>query len=281
MQRMKTAAVGVATAAMLLAICSFGHAAGIDQVVGAVAPDGGAALVKHFRVPAGSVIVGLEFVSNDLRTVFPSVALLQGPAERTSEAVTLRELHDVQPVVKHRVHVAVPPITVTESQDLYVAVRLPASDGVRAVKDGAGLGATRLSEPNGSYLGSPPDGTLYPIDVDLAIDLILQHVGKASPQANNEGVRPEPFLRAANPSSAASGVRVEFGVVRPSALNVSIYDVTGRRVRALVDEVKAAGVYAAEWDGRDERGRQVAEGVYMIKLRTGETSVTQKLVLIR
>jgi hypothetical protein len=267
---------------MLLTLCAAsGQAAEIDQVVGAVAPDGGAQLVKHFQLGAGSVIVGVEFVSNDLRTVFPRVALLQGGAERMSEAIVLREVHDVQPVVKHRIHIALPPITVTESQEVYVAITLPASNGVRAVKDGAGLGATRLGEPNGSYLASPPDGTLYPIDVDLAIDVIVQTVGKTAPSAEDGVARPQAFLRAANPSLTTSPVRIEFGVVRASRVNLSIYDVAGRRVRALVDGVNGPGTHTEQWDGRDEHGRHVADGVYVVKLRAGETSFTQKLVLLR
>lgn len=49
-------------------------------------------------------------------------------------------------------------------------------------------------------------------------------------------------------------------------INLSIYDLLGRRVRTLVDKTEAAGNHSIVWDGRDESGQPVSSGVYFYKL---------------
>lgn len=63
---------------------------------------------------------------------------------------------------------------------------------------------------------------------------------------------------------------------------VSIYDVAGRHVR----EVYNLGVFGGQiitltWDGLDDRGKQVAAGVYFMKVTAGESEQVQKVVIIR
>jgi alkaline phosphatase len=60
-----------------------------------------------------------------------------------------------------------------------------------------------------------------------------------------------------------------------------IYDAAGRRVRTLVDRPLGAGTQAIPWDGRDERGAQVASGVYFAKLTAGAAELRSKVVLVR
>jgi hypothetical protein len=64
-------------------------------------------------------------------------------------------------------------------------------------------------------------------------------------------------------------------------VNIAIFDVAGRRVRTLVDEQRPAGVFSVEWKGEDDRGRQVASGVYFYRMRAGEFVETKKMVLLK
>jgi hypothetical protein len=48
-------------------------------------------------------------------------------------------------------------------------------------------------------------------------------------------------------------------------LLVGIFDLSGRLVRRLVTGSRGASAGAAVWDGRDERGRTVAGGVYLVE----------------
>ena len=69
---------------------------------------------------------------------------------------------------------------------------------------------------------------------------------------------PNPF----NPSTVISYRLDVEGPVR-----LEIYNLLGQRIRALVDEVQAAGAYQVQWDARDAAARRVSSGVYFIRLR--------------
>jgi hypothetical protein len=87
-------------------------------------------------------------------------------------------------------------------------------------------------------------------------------------------VAPNPF----NPSTAISFVLAGAAPVR-----LDIYDVSGRRVRRLVDGPMGGGPQTVPWDGRDDRGRSVASGVYFARcerLDSGQTG-SARLVLIK
>ena len=62
---------------------------------------------------------------------------------------------------------------------------------------------------------------------------------------------------------------------------VQVYDVTGRRVRTLVDGGLPAGSHRVVWDGRDDSGRRCASGVYLSRASCGREVDSRKLVLLR
>ncbi|MGD1047741.1 MAG: T9SS type A sorting domain-containing protein [Candidatus Krumholzibacteriaceae bacterium] len=84
---------------------------------------------------------------------------------------------------------------------------------------------------------------------------------------------------APNPFNPATTIR--FGLARQGRATLSIYDVSGRLVRTLVDGPRSAAVYRETWDGHDARGKAVASGVYFYRLRAGTFSETKKMVLTR
>jgi hypothetical protein len=64
-------------------------------------------------------------------------------------------------------------------------------------------------------------------------------------------------------------------------VKLSIYDILGRRVRTLVDATKPAGQHITTWDGRNNAGVQISNGVYMYHIEAGKFKRMRKLTLIR
>ena len=60
-----------------------------------------------------------------------------------------------------------------------------------------------------------------------------------------------------------------------------VYDLLGQRVRTIAKGVQPAGEYQIPWDGRDEEGRLVGSGVYLLRLKASDEVRTGKSVLIR
>jgi flagellar hook assembly protein FlgD len=64
-------------------------------------------------------------------------------------------------------------------------------------------------------------------------------------------------------------------------VNISIFNVLGRRVRILIDGSMPAGRHRAVWDGTDENGQAVTSGVYFYRMEAGQYRASRKMVLIR
>jgi hypothetical protein len=83
---------------------------------------------------------------------------------------------------------------------------------------------------------------------------------------------PNPF----NPTTS-----IPFSVSRSERVVLAVYDASGRHITTLIDRDMVPGEYSEEWDGRDAHGNAVATGVYMIRLRQGQTALTRKAVLLK
>jgi FlgD Ig-like domain len=82
-----------------------------------------------------------------------------------------------------------------------------------------------------------------------------------------------------NPFRAATTVR--FSLTREAPVSLTVHDAGGRLVRTLVDAARPAGSSEAVWDGRDGGGREVAAGVYFVRLVSGAESRSSKLTFLR
>jgi len=86
------------------------------------------------------------------------------------------------------------------------------------------------------------------------------------------GVTPTPPPRqrlAVWPNPANARVEVRFSLARADYTRVRVFDTMGRRVRTLVNDVLAAGTHHARWDGRDDAGRVVRPGIYLVRCAAG------------
>ncbi|MBN1398777.1 MAG: T9SS type A sorting domain-containing protein [Bacteroidetes bacterium] len=65
-----------------------------------------------------------------------------------------------------------------------------------------------------------------------------------------------------------------------SEVELKIYDILGREIDALVNEVKNAGDHAVEWNGTNSAGHKVGSGVYFYQLKTGNGFFSNKKMLL-
>lgn len=83
---------------------------------------------------------------------------------------------------------------------------------------------------------------------------------------------PNPF----NPSTT-----IRFSLAARGHATLAVFDAGGRWVRTLLDEDRAAGEHAVQWDGRDAGGKSVASGVYFYRLTSGAVIESKKMVLLK
>lgn len=82
-----------------------------------------------------------------------------------------------------------------------------------------------------------------------------------------------------NPFSAQT--TIEITLPGEADVNVEIFDVAGRRVRAMNVGLVGAGTTPLAFDGRDERGHPLPSGVYFCRIHAGSESLTRKMVIQR
>ncbi|MFC1800240.1 FlgD immunoglobulin-like domain containing protein [Candidatus Eisenbacteria bacterium] len=141
-------------------------------------------------------------------------------------------------------------------------------------------------------------GELYPVGlhygrVDGAAYLVPDIFELGPPLGGSAGVEPgredtggvstsvELFRPIPNPTHGTTLMAYSVSTSNGAQVNISIYSVTGQRVRNLVDGRQGAGVYEAIWDGRDSDGTQVPSGVYFYRSVIGEQTRTSRVTLIR
>jgi immune inhibitor A len=85
-----------------------------------------------------------------------------------------------------------------------------------------------------------------------------------------------------NPNPASSGTQIVFSSPQRSA-RASIYDVTGRLVRALpVSAIEAnGGTFEAYWDGKNSQGSLMSPGVYFVRVTSGDKAQTARVTIAR
>jgi thermitase len=82
-----------------------------------------------------------------------------------------------------------------------------------------------------------------------------------------------------NPTSGPAAIRFE--LPRPERTTVRLYDVRGRRVRTLLEgELFPSGPNEVAFDGRDESGRPLASGLYLVEVTAGRERAVTRLVIL-
>lgn len=109
---------------------------------------------------------------------------------------------------------------------------------------------------------------------------ILELYGQATPTAIS-GSTPSFTVGQLVPNPSSGQSTFEFTLGSAQAVDISVFDVAGRRVRALEHGLRSAGAHRVGWDGRRDDGSPAASGVYFIRARSGAATQTRRIVLVR
>ena len=83
---------------------------------------------------------------------------------------------------------------------------------------------------------------------------------------------PNPF----NPETT-----IRYDIPSASTVNLSVYSITGQRIRTLVSEYQEAGFYQVVWNGKNDRGRAVGSGVYLLHIQADTFLRVQKMLMLK
>ena len=108
-----------------------------------------------------------------------------------------------------------------------------------------------------------------PINVEVGIS--------TSNEAENTKDIPLNFALDQNfPNPFRSTTTIPFVVPSPSNVKLSVFDVSGRHVKDLIDRYVQPGKHSLEWSGKG-----LTSGVYFIRLLTDEGMYTRQVTLLK
>jgi uncharacterized delta-60 repeat protein len=106
-------------------------------------------------------------------------------------------------------------------------------------------------------------------------DVELVWVGPAKEMQQVE-IPGSPMLLQNYPNPFNPATTIQFTLVVRQATTVRVYDVLGREVATLVNEVKEPGTYTVQWNASG-----VSSGVYFYRLRAGDFVQTKRMMIVK
>lgn len=115
-----------------------------------------------------------------------------------------------------------------------------------------------------NYLGSAPD--LGAFEVNYATGIL-----------NNEGSIPEKILLKQNyPNPFNPTTNIIYEIPNFGNVKIIVYDLMGRKIKTLINEMKNRGNYELQFDGSN-----LASGIYYYRLQTNGNSIAKQMLLLK
>jgi hypothetical protein len=116
-------------------------------------------------------------------------------------------------------------------------------------------------------------------DPDLPIDSVLVNfevnsgVGLSTPKTFTQlNVSPNPFT---------GFTTVFLNLAQKTRVDLGVYDLAGNRIKSLLNQYVNAGSHSIQWDGSNQSGQELPQGVYLLRMATGNDVKHLRLVLLR
>jgi Clostripain family len=83
------------------------------------------------------------------------------------------------------------------------------------------------------------------------------------------------------PNPSPWTTRIRFSLPIQDRATLRVFDVAGRLVRTICDDVMVEGPHTLTWSGRSDDGREQSSGIYLMLLESGNRKATAKAMLVR
>lgn len=84
-----------------------------------------------------------------------------------------------------------------------------------------------------------------------------------------------------NPFNPTTTISFEISKEHNGQTKLEIYNMKGQKVRTLVNESLEVGMHSVLWHGKDETGNSVASGLYSCIIKSGNSSTSKKIILMK
>lgn len=144
------------------------------------------------------------------------------------------------------------------------------------------ISRSQALSPVGTYVFNLVTSGNDPVTPQHVVELQINIVGSLTGVASDAGTLPTAYaLRRNEPNPFNPMTKIRFDLPKAGPVRVAIFDAAGRLVRTIVDGTLPAGRYEMPWTGKDNSGRSVASGVYLLRMDAGVFSDRVKMTLVK
>lgn len=249
----------------------------------------GSWLAIKIEIPENQALSGILFYNNDGEVIFPTLKVGTGFPDSpgfVGDFTTVAE--GIQGVSSgwSEVHFSEPLGASLES--LYLAVEFPPGQVLesRGTGGGPGFGYFLTNEGCPGWLSGEGEvwGKLHS-DLSFAVEPVFvpYENGMAIKSADEEIFEPEvtEYFLNPTPNPFNPQTRFSFGLVKDGNVSIIVYDVRGRLVVNLHEGLLSAGRHHVQWLGCDASGRNIASGVYFVRMVGEGVNLSKKVLLVR
>ena len=116
-----------------------------------------------------------------------------------------------------------------------------------------------------------------PIGGDLDQNIELVYYGPDIPTtAIAQQIPVSSGLSRCYPNPFNSRITIDYGIDQPGNIKIDIYDLLGRKITTLIDEIESAGEHKVTWDAQNQNS-----GIYFYKIHSGDYAETKKILLLK
>jgi ligand-binding sensor domain-containing protein len=126
--------------------------------------------------------------------------------------------------------------------------------------------------------------TLRDVAVGIGEPLALPELGVTDDPitfVGDEGLPTEYSLLQNYPNPFNPSTHIEFTLKEQTHVLLEVYDILGRRVATLVNEMRPRGAYTVAWNGANQTGQTVSGGIYIYRMQAGDFVETRRMVFLK
>jgi len=90
-----------------------------------------------------------------------------------------------------------------------------------------------------------------------------------------------PLLYSNFPNPFNPNTLLRYDLPESGMVNITIHDMTGRKIKTLVNSAQSAGYKTIQWNGTNENNKSVSAGLYLYTIQTAQFRQTKKMVLLK
>ncbi len=83
------------------------------------------------------------------------------------------------------------------------------------------------------------------------------------------------------PNPFNANTNIHYSLSKSGQVSLKIYNIAGQLVRHLIDQHQSSGSYSVVWDGLDQSGLIVGNGIYFCEMKVGDYRALRKMLVIK